>query len=44
MGRVWRTSKSRMVEKIKNTENDEQQMKLKLDNIASMIEWKKFVR
>ena len=44
MGRVWRTSKSRMVEKIKNAENDEQRMKLKPDNIASMIEWKTFVR
>ena len=44
MGKVWRTSKSRMVEKIINAENDEQRMKLKPDNIASNIEWKKFVR
>ncbi|PON52070.1 hypothetical protein PanWU01x14_211850 [Parasponia andersonii] len=44
MGALWRASKSRLVKDIKEAKNDEERMKLKPDNIKSIIEWKAFVR
>ncbi|KAJ0097265.1 hypothetical protein Patl1_28596 [Pistacia atlantica] len=43
MGALWRTSKSRLVSNIKMVKNEEERMALKLDNIKSISEWKKFM-
>ena len=44
MGKIWRTSKCRMVERIKKAESEQERMSLKPDNIVSIAEWKAFVR
>jgi len=44
MGAIWRSSKSRLVNQVKKAKNEEERLKLKPDNIKSVVEWKAFVR
>jgi len=44
MGAIWRASKSRLVNQVKKAKNEEERLKLKPDNIKSVVEWKAFVR
>ena len=41
---LWRSSKSRLVTRLNKLPNEEEQLKLKPDNIKLEAEWKAFVR
>ena len=44
MGKIWRTSKCRMIDCIKKAKTEQENMSLKLENIVSSAEWKAYVR
>lgn len=44
MGHLWRSSKSRLVNKIREAPNEEERLKLRPKNIKSEVDWKTFVR
>lgn len=44
MGHLWRSSKSRLVNKIREVPNEEERLKLRPKNIKSEVDWKTFVR
>lgn len=44
MGNLWRSSKSRLVNKIREAPNEEERLKLRPKNIKSEADWKAFVR
>ncbi|XP_024021724.1 uncharacterized protein LOC21400762 isoform X1 [Morus notabilis] len=44
MGNLWRSSKSRLVNKIREVPNEEERLKLRPKNIKSEADWKAFVR
>ncbi|KAK9208368.1 hypothetical protein WN944_000722 [Citrus x changshan-huyou] len=44
MAGLWRASKSRLVQRILQSKNEQERMKLRPDNISSINEWKSFVK
>uniref|UniRef100_A0A803Q2I8 Uncharacterized protein n=1 Tax=Cannabis sativa TaxID=3483 RepID=A0A803Q2I8_CANSA len=44
IGDLWRASKSRLVAKVKKAPNEHERLKLKLDNIKTVIEWRAFIK
>ncbi|KAM6558032.1 hypothetical protein CsatA_027271 [Cannabis sativa] len=44
MGDLWRASKSRLVAKVKKAPNEHERLKLKPDNIKTVIEWRAFIK
>ncbi|XP_058219858.1 uncharacterized protein LOC131330327 [Rhododendron vialii] len=44
MNEDWRASKSTLVRKVRNASNEEERLKLQLDNIKSLQDWKDFVK
>lgn len=44
MGELWRASKSRLLKKLGEAENVQQQMEMKPKNIKSIEDWKQFIK